>query len=108
MIQFTASAENDLDEIYSFLAQENPDYAVKVITKLSSKFNLLEKNPTAGRTRHDLLINLRYFPTKSYLIFYTPIENGIEIYRVIHASRDIDTIFSDYFEGLENWVEDKQ
>jgi toxin ParE1/3/4 len=28
-----------------------------------------------------------------YLIFYRPIPDGIEVIRVLHGARDIDTIF---------------
>ncbi|MBX6312378.1 MAG: type II toxin-antitoxin system RelE/ParE family toxin [Isosphaeraceae bacterium] len=30
---------------------------------------------------------------KKYLIFYRPIENGIEVLRVIHGARDIESLF---------------
>jgi len=44
--------------------------------------------PFAGQSRIDLALNLRFFPAGTYLIFYRPIEDGVEIVRVIHGSRD--------------------
>ena len=32
---------------------------------------------------------------ENYLIFYRPIEHGVEIVRVLHAARDIAAIFED-------------
>jgi len=36
---------------------------------------------------------LRVAGFDNYLIFYRPVENGIEIIRVLHAKRDIDSLF---------------
>jgi toxin ParE1/3/4 len=32
---------------------------------------------------------------KNYLIFYRPIEAGIEIVRILHGSQDIERVFID-------------
>jgi toxin ParE1/3/4 len=32
---------------------------------------------------------------KNYLIFYRPLDEGIEIMRILHGSQDIKTIFPD-------------
>ncbi len=36
---------------------------------------------------------------KKYLIFYRLIDNGVEILRVIHGIRDIETILIDYYDS---------
>ena len=46
-----------------------------------------------GREQNALLVNLRSFVVKNYIIFYQPVEGGIEILRVLHGSRDIESIF---------------
>jgi toxin ParE1/3/4 len=46
-----------------------------------------------GRSRPELASDLRSFPTGSYIIFYVPIETGIEIVRVVSGNRDIDALF---------------
>ena len=41
------------------------------------------------------LADLRWFrvkDSKNYLIFYREIDNGIEVIRVLHGARDIDSI----------------
>ena len=48
-----------------------------------------------GRLRDELAPFLRSFPVKNYLIFYRPIDEGIEIVRILHGSQDIETIFPD-------------
>src|SRR2546421_2127442 len=41
----------------------------------------------SGREQDKLLVNLRSFAVKNYLIFYQPFEEGIEILRVLHGDR---------------------
>jgi toxin ParE1/3/4 len=93
-------AKSDLREIWEYLAERNPDAARRVIIEITDKFDLLEHNPLMGRVRHDLIVNLRAFPVKKYMILYTPLENGVEIFRVIHGARDLHTIFDDMIEHI--------
>jgi toxin ParE1/3/4 len=40
--------------------------------------------------RYDLASNLRSFPVGSYVVFYIPLPDGVEIVRVMHGHQDID------------------
>ena len=51
------------------------------------KFNLLAENPKLGRAHDKLIINLRSFPHKKYIVFYFPATNGVEINRILHGAR---------------------
>jgi toxin ParE1/3/4 len=42
-----------------------------------------------GVRRSHLAPNLRMFPVYEYLIFYRPIDDGVEIARVLHGRRNI-------------------
>lgn len=46
-------------------------------------------------------MNLRSYPYKNYVIFYLPIENGVEVFRVLHAARNVEEVFTDFFEGID-------
>ena len=46
-----------------------------------------------GEARDDLLVDIRCFSAGSYVIFYTPLLDGIHIERVLHGSRDIGRLF---------------
>jgi toxin ParE1/3/4 len=39
--------------------------------------------------------NVRSFPFGRYVIFYEPIEDGIDVVRVLHSARDIDAVFGE-------------
>jgi toxin ParE1/3/4 len=46
-----------------------------------------------GKRRDELVTNVRSFPVGNYLIFYRPVNQGIEVLRVLHGARDIPSIF---------------
>ncbi len=48
-----------------------------------------------GRKRDSLVTSLRSFPVGNYLIFYCPVNKGIEVIRVLHGARDIQNLFED-------------
>ena len=68
---------------------------------IARKFQMLAENPIAGRNQPHYIVGMRSFPHKKYIIFYFPIENGVEIYRVFHGARKIESLFEDFFEGLK-------
>ena len=100
-VKISSLAEIDLDEIWDFISEKNVDSAQRLIREFGQKFNLLGENPNIGRRHDEVVINLRSFPHKKYIIFYFEIENGVEIYRVLHGARDVENLFEDYFEGLK-------
>jgi toxin ParE1/3/4 len=95
MKQFRVSdvARSDLDEIWLYIAQDNLDAADKLIHAVVSRFPKLAAMPLIGRQREELSPRLRSFPVSRYVIFYRPIENGIEIVRVLHGARDFPPLF---------------
>ncbi len=93
-------AKTDLRDIWEYIAEHNPDAARRTLIEISDKFDLLERNPKLGRTRHELLVNLRAFAVKKYVILYTPLENGVEIFRILHGARDLDAIFDELVDYL--------
>ena len=86
-------AENDLDEIWWFIAQDNPGNADKLIDEIESTSRKLARFKSMGRNRDELHPGLQSFPVGKYLIFYMPINGGIEIVRVLHGMMDIDALF---------------
>jgi len=38
---------------------------------------------------------MRSFPFGRYVIFYVPLEDGIDVVRVLHSARDIDAVFDE-------------
>ena len=101
-VKIVQLAESDLEEIWDYISANNIESANRLIKDLIQKFGLLAENPQIGRTHDEFVLNLRSFAYKKYIIFYFPIENGVEIYRVIHGARNVEDLFEDFFEGLES------
>ena len=88
-------AEDDLVDIARFLAHHSRQAARIVIWRLRRRCQWLATAPHAGRPRDELLPGLRSVAVSGYVVFYVPTRAGVAIYRVIHASRDVDAIFGD-------------
>jgi toxin ParE1/3/4 len=86
-------AEADLDEIWLYIAQDDPNAADRFLDLIEERCQLLAENPLMGRSRPDLAPYLRSFPVGGYVIFYLPMENGVEIVRVVSGARNLEALF---------------
>ena len=86
-------AESDLDDLWWYIAQDNPDAADRFLDKIEERCQALAQFPLMGLSRYELLPSLRSLPVGKYLIFYLPIEDGIQVVRVLPAMMDIDAFF---------------
>ena len=99
--ELSEKAQNDVRETWFYISESSLQSADKLLTDLSAKFKLLAQNPNIGKRQDKYLLNLRSFPFKNYIIFYVPTEYGIEIFRVIHGSRDVEGLFDELFENIK-------
>jgi toxin ParE1/3/4 len=88
-------ALTDLAEIWAYIAEDSPDRAEAFVGLLDSKFQALSRRPGLGRRRPELNSDIRSFVVGRYVVFYLPLSRGIEVVRVLHGSRDIESIFED-------------
>ena len=87
-------AKSDLVEIWDYIAEDSEARADAFIERIDKKFCTLAQRPGMGRLRDELAVDLRSFPVGRYVIFYRPLFNGVNIVRVLHSARDLNT---DYF-----------
>ena len=92
-IQRTPRADQDLEELWFFIAQDDPAAADRWIDTLEEKIGLLADNPLMGPARPDIARELRYHPVGNHLLLYRVIQGGIEIVRVVHGARDLLNLF---------------
>ena len=76
-----------------YIAQDNPGAADRLLNRFDRMFHQLVEHPQMGKSVDELAANLRFIPVGSYLIFYRPIPDGIEIVRLLHGARDITAEF---------------
>jgi plasmid stabilization system protein ParE len=84
------SAEQDIDEIITYLAEENSAVARTFLDALFAAMDHLAEYPELGHLREDLTDkHVKFWPFKwHYLIIYKP-TSPIEIIRVLSGFRDI-------------------
>ena len=93
MIVLQPRAKVDLAEIWEFIADDSDGHADAFIDLIDQKFQALAHQPGIGRRRDDLADGLRSFPVGRYVIFYITVSVGVQIVRVLHGARDLETTF---------------
>jgi len=94
-----AAAGQDLDEQAAFMGQDSPHAGIRFLEAADHAFELLASMPEMGsawESDKPACAGLRFWPIRGFekhLIFYRPLEDGIEVVRVLHAARDIESIF---------------
>ena len=83
-------AKIDLAEIWDYIAEDSVTHADIFIETIEQKLKVLAERPGIGRTRDVLGDGLRSFPVGRYVIFYQPLQKGIDVIRVLHGARDLE------------------
>jgi toxin ParE1/3/4 len=89
-VRKSPQAEVDLASIWDFIADDSLKAADALLDRIEKVFDMLARTPMAGRARGDLVPSLRSFPAGSYVIFYVPVPDGIEVVRVMSSRQDVD------------------
>jgi toxin ParE1/3/4 len=89
----SAAAEDDLIDIWRYIARDNPTAADSVLNKIDEACGHLADYPDMGPVRPDLALELRYFVVGRYLILYRQISDCVEIVRVVHGARYLADLF---------------
>ena|SRR5579872_5016627 len=93
--EVTEAARTDLLEIWDYIRADNIDAADKVIERLHDAFVKLGRNPMLGHVREDLADSEhRFFLVYSYMVVYFASKKPIQIVRVLHASRNVQSILN--------------
>ncbi len=91
----TARAEEDLIDIWTYIAADNPAAADRVLDRIEDVFSRVAANPQLGPARPDLADGLRYSVSGSYVVLFRQVGAAIEIVRVVHGARDLPNLFRD-------------
>ena len=86
------AAEDDLVEIWVYIARENEQAADGVLGRIERALRTLADNPLIpliGRARPELAPGLRSFAIGSRIAFYRSTERGIDLVRVLGGAMDI-------------------
>lgn len=86
--RLSALAEQDLDEIWSYVAEDaSPATAGRFIDAIIDRFELLAEQPRMGRLRPEFAPGVRSFAVENHVIYYRH-DGDVLIARVLHGRRD--------------------
>ena len=89
-VVYAPEADDDLVDIADCIARDKPDAARQWIRKIRETCETLASNPEMGQLREDLgVTGCRSFSVSNYVVFFRASNDGIEVSRVVHGSRDM-------------------
>ena len=88
----------DLAGHYAFIARDKIQPAERFLSVAAEAFDFLARMPGAGRpweSSDPRLADVRVYPLprgfRNYIVFYRPVGDEVEILRVLHGARDLNT-----------------
>ncbi len=86
----------DLQAIYRYIRPDDEAIARRFLESAYDSFEFLADHPMIGRARpefgHPDLRSWRVQGFRNYLIFYRPDSGRVQVWRVLHGSRDLHQI----------------
>jgi len=86
----------DLKSIKGFIAEDNPDMAIKTIQEIYSQFESIQQFPGLGtdlQKRVSFKTPYKYLVCNNYMILYKVGKEYVEIYRIVNRFQDITRLF---------------
>ena len=95
IIIWSADAERDINDIWDYLAAEaTVRVADEAVRNIFRACHMLDGHAFLGRPRDELIPGMRSILAHPYVVFYRVAGLNIDVVRVLHQRRDIDTIFA--------------
>ena len=93
LLEISRFIEGDLDDISSYIAQDNPRRAVTFIQDIRVKFLDVQRNPLLYQLRPDIGEEARMATVGNYAILFRVIGEVVRIERVTYGGRDLPAMF---------------
>lgn len=93
MNRYTLSpqATQDMEALVEFYGETHPDYGVRLVRELVTRFKLVARFPGLGSAADELLPGLRKSPIRDVIVYFRRSPSGTEIVRVMHGARLISS-----------------
>ncbi|MDX2072888.1 MAG: type II toxin-antitoxin system RelE/ParE family toxin [Alphaproteobacteria bacterium] len=89
-------AQQDMEDIWWYIAQDNPVAADKTSDAIYEAYSLLAEHPYMGHVRKDITrSSLRFWAVYDYLIIYDPRSEPLRVVHVLSGSRDLEPLLDD-------------
>ncbi len=89
-VHWTDTAEGHLDAIYAYIAQDSPEYARRMVDRLTRRSQQIAKFPFSGRRVPEYNVDpIREVIECSFRIIYHIKSDQIDVLSVIHGAMDV-------------------
>jgi plasmid stabilization system protein ParE len=94
--ELTRSALADIDELWTYIAEDSVEAADRVSSAILDACQLLAEQPLIGHTREDLTPRpVLFWSSGRYLIVYRPETEPLRIVAIFHGARDVASLLTD-------------
>jgi toxin ParE1/3/4 len=89
-VLWTETAQDHLDAIYAYIAQDSPEYALRMVDRLTRRSQQIADLPLSGRKVPEYeMEQIREVVERPYRIIYHIKPDQIDVVAVLHGARDI-------------------
>ena len=89
-IRYLRTAQNDLDDIFTYISNDNPSAAMALLDNADQTIAQLATNPYLGRVPKDYRLKrmgYHMLVIQRYIVFYVIKEEVVQVRRIIHGVR---------------------
>jgi len=92
-IRYAPAAVDDMDEIFSYISQDNMAATEIMLKKINGEITKLAEFPNIGSVLSDeeytiIKHGYRFVVVHPYLVFYRIIDNTVIIHRILHGRQN--------------------
>lgn len=89
-VHWTDTAQDHLDAIYAYIAQDSPEYALRMVDRLTRRSQQIANAPLSGRCVPEYdLDQIREVIESPYRIIYHIKPDQIDVIAVLHGARNV-------------------
>ena len=86
-IEKTPRAETDAIDIWLYIAKDNPSAATETVYEIEQRLQSLAAMPESAEAVPEFGRHIRRSSVGNYVVYYRPINDGIEVIRILQGSR---------------------
>lgn len=89
-VHWTENAQGHLDAIHAYIAQDSPEYARRMVDRLTKRSQQIAAFPHSGRTVFEYRLDqIREVIEGAYRLIYYIKPDQIDVLAVVHCSRNV-------------------
>ncbi|NLV29570.1 MAG: type II toxin-antitoxin system RelE/ParE family toxin [Acidobacteria bacterium] len=90
IVHWTDTAQDHLDAIYAYIAKDSPEYALRMVARLTRRSQQIADAPLSGRRVPEYdMDQIRQVIEIPYRIIYHIRADQIDVIAVLHGSRNV-------------------